>query len=133
MNKKVTIILITFMTLISLISIYTIVRNARLYGNESHLGTGGVSSNNFDEWETNLHLKANELFSQAFGEDHVFNFDDQGEFSFTLEELKNNYNLDFSEFNNKEVSCDLQKSKVIVYIEDTEIMRNVSLSCINTK
>lgn len=86
------------------------------------------SPEEFYDWETNLHIKAMEIFNNKYSDDYQFNYDNTGKFILTLKDLEDT-GVDLSDFDNDTVICDKEKSFFEVYFENEEQLRSVKLIC----
>lgn len=86
------------------------------------------SSEEFYDWETNLHIRAMEIFNNKYSDDYQFNYDNTGKFTLTLKALEDT-GVDLSDFDNDTVICDKEKSFFQVYFENEEQLRSVKLIC----
>lgn len=77
--------------------------------------------------ETKLIIRAIELTEEALNDKYPYKED--GTFTITLAELQRQYHKNLSIFNTDLVTCDIEKSYVIIAKEDKDIYKTANLAC----
>lgn len=128
-NKRLNILFVSSIVIVLIIVSLILIINDNRGSKNISTGVGDMPYDDFYNWETNLHIKAIELFNNIYSEDYEFQLDSKNEYYITIADLENE-GMDVGIFNTDEVSCDLEKSFIKIYYEDNNQLRSVHMECI---
>lgn len=82
-----------------------------------------------NNWQDPLNILLMEKVNEVFPEGYHFPIDNNSRFILTVSDFQKQHHVDLSEFNTESVKCDLEKSQIIVYMQNGEVIKSVDLKC----